>query len=82
MLSSVSKTFDPSTHLPDAPDKTRAGSAMALAALGIVYGDLDTSPLDTHQAMVTSVGEHSTVTDALGLLSLVPRSKALFSSSI
>ena len=44
---------------------------MALAALGIVYGDLGTSPLYTYQAIVTSVGGHPSAVDALGLLSLV-----------
>ena len=44
---------------------------MALAALGIVYGDLGTSPLYTYQAIVASVGGHPSAADALGLLSLV-----------
>ncbi len=43
----------------------------ALAALGIVYGDLGTSPLYTYQAIVGSAGGQPSVTDALGLLSLV-----------
>ena len=43
----------------------------ALAALGIVYGDLGTSPLYTYQAIVGSVGGHPSSADALGLLSLV-----------
>ena len=50
---------------------TPAVSAMALTALGIVYGDLGTSPLYTYQAIVTSVGGHPSATDAMGLLSLV-----------
>ena len=44
---------------------------MALAALGIVYGDLGTSPLYTYQAIVASAGGHPSAADALGLLSLV-----------
>ena len=44
---------------------------MALAALGIVYGDLGTSPLYTYQAIVTAVGGHPSAADALSLLSLV-----------
>jgi KUP system potassium uptake protein len=44
---------------------------MALAALGIVYGDLGTSPLYTYQTIVGSVGGHPSVADALGLLSLI-----------
>jgi KUP system potassium uptake protein len=46
-------------------------AAAALAALGIVYGDLGTSPLYTYQTIVGSVGGHPTAEDALGLLSLV-----------
>ena len=49
----------------------RAETTMALAALGIVYGDLGTSPLYTYQAIVTAVGGHPSAADALGLLSLV-----------
>jgi KUP system potassium uptake protein len=45
--------------------------AAALAALGIVYGDLGTSPLYTYQAIVGTVGGHPSAEDALGLLSLV-----------
>ncbi|HEY1410936.1 MAG TPA: KUP/HAK/KT family potassium transporter [Rhodopila sp.] len=46
-------------------------AAGALAALGIVYGDLGTSPLYTYQTIVGSVGGHPSAEDALGLLSLV-----------
>ncbi|GAC1338001.1 MAG: potassium transporter Kup [Acetobacteraceae bacterium] len=42
-----------------------------LAALGIVYGDLGTSPLYTYQTIVTLVGGHPSPEAALGLLSLV-----------
>ncbi len=42
-----------------------------MAALGIVYGDLGTSPLYTYQTIVGSVGGHPSAEDALGLLSLV-----------
>jgi KUP system potassium uptake protein len=43
----------------------------ALAALGIVYGDLGTSPLYTFQTIAGTVGGHPSTQDALGLLSLV-----------
>jgi KUP system potassium uptake protein len=43
----------------------------ALAALGIVYGDLGTSPLYTYQTLVGTVGGHPSAEDALSLLSLV-----------
>jgi KUP system potassium uptake protein len=46
-------------------------AAAALAALGIVYGDLGTSPLYTYQTIVGSVGGKPTAEDGLGLLSLV-----------
>ncbi len=44
---------------------------MALAALGIVYGDLGTSPLYTYQTIVSTFGSRPTTADAMGLLSLV-----------
>lgn len=43
----------------------------ALTALGIVYGDLGTSPLYTYQTIVADVGGHPSPDAALGLLSLV-----------
>jgi KUP system potassium uptake protein len=55
-----------------APGDDRAGPpTAALAALGIVYGDLGTSPLYTYQTIVGSVGGHPSATAAMGLLSLV-----------
>ncbi len=50
----------------------KGGAAMsALGALGIVYGDLGTSPLYTYQTIVGAVGGHASAAQALGLLSLV-----------
>jgi KUP system potassium uptake protein len=43
----------------------------SITVLGIVYGDLGTSPLYTYQTIVGSVGGHPSVSDAVGLLSLV-----------
>jgi KUP system potassium uptake protein len=43
----------------------------ALAALGIVYGDLGTSPLYTLQAIVRTTGGHFSPEAALGSLSLI-----------
>ncbi|WP_319796432.1 potassium transporter Kup [Acidisoma cellulosilyticum] len=43
----------------------------ALTALGIVYGDLGTSPLYTYQTIVADAGGHPSARVALGLLSLV-----------
>src|SRR6202047_3510676 len=45
--------------------------AAALAALGIVYGDLGTSPLYTLQAVVGATGGHFSPDAALGSLSLI-----------
>ena len=45
--------------------------AAALAALGIVYGDLGTSPLYTLQAVVGATGGHFSREAALGSLSLI-----------
>jgi KUP system potassium uptake protein len=42
-----------------------------LVAVGIVFGDLGTSPLYTYQSIVSSVGGHASVPVAMGLLSLV-----------
>jgi KUP system potassium uptake protein len=42
-----------------------------LAALGIVFGDLGTSPLYTLQTVVLSAGGHFTRDSALGVLSLI-----------
>jgi KUP system potassium uptake protein len=43
----------------------------AIATLGIVYGDLGTSPLYTYQTIVATVGGHPAAEEAIGLLSLV-----------
>ena len=49
----------------------KPGLGLGLAALGIVYGDLGTSPLYTYQTLVGSVGGHPDTRAAIGLLSLV-----------
>jgi KUP system potassium uptake protein len=51
--------------------ESRAGISTVLAALGIVYGDLGTSPLYTYQTLVGTVGGHPSAAEAIGLLSLV-----------
>jgi KUP system potassium uptake protein len=53
------------------PAARRTTVATALAAVGIVYGDLGTSPLYTYQTIISSVGGHASSTVAMGLLSLV-----------
>ena len=49
----------------------RTTPAAALAALGIVYGDLGTSPLYTLQAIIGATGGHFSRAAALGSLSLI-----------
>lgn len=49
----------------------RAVPLAALAALGIVYGDLGTSPLYTMQAILGSLTAQPTAQSALGVLSLI-----------
>ena len=49
----------------------RGAAPMALSALGIVYGDLGTSPLYTMQTVVGSLGGLSPPQSALGVLSLI-----------
>jgi KUP system potassium uptake protein len=50
---------------------SRTTPGAALAALGVVYGDLGTSPLYTLQAVVRAAGGHLTPEFALGTLSLI-----------
>ncbi len=53
------------------PVEKRTTPALALAALGIVYGDLGTSPLYTMQTVVDETGGHIDPHLALGILSLI-----------
>jgi len=64
-------TAIPRAATETAPADRPVTAAAAVAALGIVYGDLGTSPLYTYQAIVGTVGGHPSAEDALGLLSLV-----------
>lgn len=59
------------TSAKAASASTRGWSALALAALGIVYGDLGTSPLYTLQTVVGTVGGKLTGEVALDSLSLI-----------
>jgi KUP system potassium uptake protein len=49
----------------------RTTPAAALASLGIVYGDLGTSPLYTLQAIIQTVGGQFTPAAAIDVLSLI-----------
>jgi KUP system potassium uptake protein len=58
--------------MPDQPQGARPPAPWAaLTALGIVYGDLGTSPLYTLQTVVGAMGGHFTREGALGVLSLI-----------
>jgi KUP system potassium uptake protein len=61
------------TEVAKAPPSSNARTtpAAALAALGIVFGDLGTSPLYTLQAIVSAAGGHLTADFVLGVLSLI-----------
>src|ERR1700733_10195237 len=50
---------------------SHANQGAWLGALGIVYGDLGTSPLYTLQSVVQAVGGHFSPASALGVLSLI-----------
>ena len=66
------KPFSAGPHPAGPRPAERPVTAMAgLTALGIVYGDLGTSPLYTYQTIVADVGAHPPAVVALGLLSLV-----------
>ncbi len=58
------------TATPASASGQRALGTM-LAALGIVFGDLGTSPLYTLQTVVQAMGGHFTRSGALGILSLI-----------
>ena len=64
-------TAKPGQARETAPADRPFTPAAGLAALGIVFGDLGTSPLYTYQTIVGTVGGHPSAEDALGLLSLV-----------
>src|SRR6202142_3520623 len=56
---------DTSLHVP------QQRSLAAFGALGVVFGDLGTSPLYTLQTVVQAMGGRFTAPDALGILSLI-----------
>lgn len=68
-------TIDSNPSIPAVTPETAADARTTvpalLAALGIVYGDLGTSPLYTYQTIVGTVGGHPAAEASIGLLSLV-----------
>ena len=60
------------SHVASARDDAAGPRPLAaLAALGVVFGDLGTSPLYTLQTVVEAAGGHFTPQSALGILSLI-----------
>jgi KUP system potassium uptake protein len=55
----------------ESASKARPGQWATLSALGVVFGDLGTSPLYTLQTVVQATGGHFTPQSALGILSLI-----------
>ena len=54
------------------PPTTRSGlTTMSLAALGVVFGDIGTSPLYTLKTVLDTTGDHPSAQAALGSLSLI-----------
>jgi KUP system potassium uptake protein len=64
-------TSTESADIAAAPATSRSLATAGLAALGIVFGDLGTSPLYTLQTVVLAAGGHFTRDSALGVLSLI-----------
>src|ERR1700733_3875380 len=68
------ETGDPMTSHRSAvqdPAKSAQTAAMSLAALGIVFGDIGTSPLYTLKTVLDYTGPHPDVGATLGALSLI-----------
>jgi KUP system potassium uptake protein len=61
--------INPSAH--DSVPRARAGQWATLSALGVVFGDLGTSPLYTLQTVVQATGGQFTPHSAIGILSLI-----------
>jgi KUP system potassium uptake protein len=61
-----------SAIVTDPPQKSRSGlTVMSLSALGVVFGDIGTSPLYTLKTVLATTGEHPSAQAALGSLSLI-----------
>jgi KUP system potassium uptake protein len=60
------------TIVAETPCFKRSGhTAMALASLGVVFGDIGTSPLYTLKTVLATTGNHPSATAVLGSLSLI-----------
>jgi len=58
-------------HRPPSKARESSVAAAGLAALGVVFGDLGTSPLYTLQTVVEVTGGRFTTESGLGILSLI-----------
>jgi KUP system potassium uptake protein len=73
-LAATSRTDKPSTRADQPAHLHHAGNPwfLALTALGVVYGDIGTSPLYAFQVALTGIGHPvPTAADALGIVSLI-----------
>ena len=61
----------PTANRPAVAASAQGVNAAAVAALGVVYGDLGTSPLYTLQTVMEALGGRATPDAALGVLSLI-----------
>jgi KUP system potassium uptake protein len=68
---SLSEIVAPEQKTDHAGHAAPALSALALTALGIVFGDIGTSPLYTFKTVIELAGGHPSPTMILGLVSLV-----------
>ena len=71
MTASATEPSNPAAKPARAPHEGGPVPLMSLMALGIVFGDLGTSPLYTFQTILQATGPHVDQTTALGVLSLV-----------
>ena len=60
-----------SNSMPAAATAGHPAKCLGLAALGVVFGDLGTSPLYTLQTVVQAMGGRFTPASAIGILSLI-----------
>src|SRR6202051_3902933 len=71
MATTPDRPISPPAGAAEQPAPHRALPAMALGALGVVYGDIGTSPLYTLKTALQLAGGQATPEVALGMLSLI-----------
>jgi KUP system potassium uptake protein len=70
-MANIETTGIATTRIEAARDTGQAGRWSSLSALGVVFGDLGTSPLYTLQTVVQATGGQFTTQSAFGILSLL-----------